>query len=112
MEWTGWVQSRIRRLVFNLSHAAEVRLWPIEYRPSPEEGEEQLSHQVWFWIGVKRPHFVPNRQRNGAPLVDMGPQIKEFRQATPLCTLPSNSDVTGVKCTITTCVTGVACTCK
>jgi len=75
MEWTGWVQSRIRRLVFNLSHSAEVRLWPIEFQPKDAE----QPHQSWFWIGVKRPHFVPNRQRNGAPLVDMGPPIKEFR---------------------------------
>lgn len=76
MEWTGWVQSRIRRLVYNLSHAAEVRLWPIEYTP---EIDPEQPHQVWFWIGVKRPHFIPNRQRNGAPLVDMGHPIKEFR---------------------------------
>ena len=76
MEWTGWVQSRIRRLVYHLSHSAEVRLWHIEYRP---DDTEDASHQVWFWIGVKRPHFVSNRQRNGAPLVDMGHPIKEFR---------------------------------
>lgn len=69
------MQSRIRRLVNSLSNAAEVRLWPHEYKPDDEEE----PHQVWFWIGVKKPHFLSNKQRNGSPLVDMGHPIKEFR---------------------------------
>lgn len=77
-EWSGWVSSRLRRLVNKLSEIAEVRLWPHEFTPS--EKTPQGLCQSWFWIGVKRPHFMPPKNGKDNPTINMSHPIMEFRR--------------------------------
>lgn len=78
LEWSGWVSSRLRRLVNKLSEIAEVRLWPHEF-PQPDRTDEGLC-QSWFWIGVKRPHFMPPKNGKDKSTINMSHPITEFRR--------------------------------
>lgn len=72
------MSSRLRRLVNKLSEIAEVRLWPHEFSQS-ERTDEGLC-QSWFWIGVKRPHFMPPKNGKDKSTINMSHPITEFRR--------------------------------
>lgn len=76
LEWSGWVSSRLRRLVNKLAEVAEVRLWPQEFYDQTSDG----LCRSWFWIGVKRPHFMPNKNSKGNPTINISHPIADFRR--------------------------------
>lgn len=76
LEWSGWVSSRLRRLVNKLAEIVEVRLWPQEFFDKTSDG----MCRSWFWIGVKKPRFVPTLTSKGNPAINISHPVSDFRR--------------------------------